>query len=71
VTGFEKASAETLRVIEQNLLAGLTRVAGTIVDGTFHTCGPKGSAPPSQSGQLTLVLLDGVRSELATRTEQT
>lgn len=67
MTGFEGATLTTLRTIERNLLAGLTRVADTITAGTFNTCGPKGSAPPAQSGHLTLALLAGVRRELATR----
>jgi hypothetical protein len=67
VTGFEGASPETLRAIECNLLAGLDVLAATVAAGTFHTVGPKGSAPPAQSGHLTLALLAGVRAELAGR----
>lgn len=70
MTGFEGASTKTLRTVERNLLRGLDVVAGTLAAGTFETCGPKGSAPPAQSGHLTLALLAGVRSELATRKEQ-
>lgn len=67
VTGFEQAPTETLTVIAGNLRSGLAVVADRIAAGTFHTVGAKGSAPPSQSGQLTLALLDGVQAELARR----
>lgn len=65
MTGFEGASTAALQAIERNLHAGLDVVAGHLAAGTFHTCGPKGAAPPSQSGRLTLALLDGVTAELA------
>lgn len=67
VTGFEQASTETLTVIAANLRRGLALVADRITAGTFHTVGPKGAAPPAQSGHLTLALLDGVLAELAAR----
>lgn len=67
MTGFEQASTETLTVIAGNLHRGLDVVAERIAAGTFHTVGPKGSAPPAQSGHLTLALLDGVQAELARR----
>lgn len=67
MTGFESASTVALRAIRRNLLDGLDTVAGHLAAGTFHTCGPKGAAPPSQSGRLTLALLDGVTAELETR----
>ncbi|RKR92637.1 hypothetical protein BDK92_7079 [Micromonospora pisi] len=67
--GFEAASTETLHTIRANLLAGLDRVAGHLAAGTFHRVGPKGSAPPAQSGLLTLALLEGVDAELAHRNE--
>lgn len=67
MTGFEQASTATLAAIAGNLRRGLDEVAARIAAGTFDTVGPKGSAPPSQSGQLTLALLDGVEAELATR----
>jgi hypothetical protein len=67
VTGFEHASQETLAVLRCNLLAGLDNVAASLAAGTFHVCGPKGSAPPAQSGHLTLALLDGVVAELNRR----
>lgn len=60
-------AAETLTVIRGNLLAGLERVADEVAAGTFHDVGPKGAAPPSQSGHLTLALLEGVEAELADR----
>lgn len=70
MTGFESASTSALRAIRLNLLGGLDVVAEHLAAGTFHTCGPKGAAPPSQSGRLTLALLDGVTTELAARREE-
>ncbi len=67
MTGFERASTKTLRVIQGNLRRGLDEIAQRIADGTFHTIGTKGAAPPSQAGQLTLALLDGVDDELSRR----
>lgn len=67
MSGFEGTSTETLTVIAGNLRRGLDVVADRIAAGTFHTVGAKGAAPPSQSGQLTLALLDGVQAELARR----
>ena len=67
MTGFEQASTATLMTIRSNLLSGLDAVAATLADGTFTTVGIKGTAPPSQSGQLTLALLAGVDAELARR----
>ncbi|GAA4439064.1 hypothetical protein [Phytohabitans houttuyneae] len=67
VTGFEGASTAALRTIRSNLLDGLDAVAGHLAAGTFDTCGPRGAAPPSQSGRLTLALLAGVTAELADR----
>lgn len=67
MNGFEGASTTALTTLRANLLEGLDAVAGHLAAGTFHTCGPKGAAPPSQSGRLTLALLAGVTAELATR----
>lgn len=60
-------STDALLVIRENLLRGLQLVADRIEDGTFHNVGPHGAAPPSQSGQITLALLEGVDAELADR----
>jgi hypothetical protein len=68
VNGFEQADTAVLLTIRGNLLGGLDRVAETIADGSFETVGPKGAAPPSQSGQTTLMLLAGLEAELARRT---
>lgn len=65
MTGFEGASTAALRTIQQDLLGGLDVVVAHLAAGTFHTCGPQGAAPPSQSGRLTLALLAGVTAELA------
>ena len=67
VTGFETATTATLEIIRANLLGGLDRVAASLEDGTFHTVGPKGEAPPVESGRTTLALLEHVESELAAR----
>lgn len=67
MTGFGHASDETLKTLQGNLLAGLDAVAATVAAGTFYTPGPKGSAPPAQSGHLTLALLNGVNAELGRR----
>jgi hypothetical protein len=67
VSGFGGYDTEVLTTIHANLLAGLDRVAESITDGTFHVVGPKGSAPPSQSGHLTLALIDGISAELERR----
>jgi len=67
VSGFAAADTAALSTIRTNLLAGLDLVAASIADGSFHTVGPKGSAPPSESGQLTLALLNGVDAELERR----
>ncbi|GAA2347268.1 hypothetical protein [Dactylosporangium salmoneum] len=70
MSGFAAAPTAALEAVRLNLLAGLDRVAGSLDDGTFTTCGPKGAAPPAQSGHLTLALLDGVDRELETRTDR-
>lgn len=67
MTGFEKASTETLEIIRRNLLAGLDRVSDALASGTFEQVGPKGAAPPSQSGQTTLALLTSIEAELTRR----
>ena len=67
----EDASTDTLLAVRDHLLAGLDVVAERLADGTFNVVGPKGSAPPSQSGQLTLALFYGVETELALRAAAT
>lgn len=61
------ATTDTLHTVQGNLLRGLDRVAASIAAGTFHTVGPKGAAPPAQSGHLTLTLLRIVETELTAR----
>lgn len=70
MSGFATTPTAALETIRGNLLAGLDRVAASLADGTFEVCGPKGAAPPAQSGHLTLALLDGVDAELETRTDR-
>ncbi len=67
MTGFESATTPVLLATRRNLLAGLDLVAAHLAGGTFETVGPKGAAPPSQSGRLTLALLNGVDAELERR----
>ena len=63
----EEATTEVLLAIQENLLKGLGVVAERLAAGTFHTSAKEGSAPPSQSGALTLILLLGVEDELESR----
>lgn len=69
--GVEAASDETLLVLRDNLLTGLSRVAEHLEAGTFDVVGEKGKAPPSQSGSLTLVLLVAVNNALVARGHET
>lgn len=71
MTGFEQHPTDVLLTTRARLLKGLNRVAETIQDGTFHTVGHKGQAPPSQSGQLTRIFLEEIDAELARRKETT
>ena len=66
-TGLEHEPTEILLALEANLLHGLDLVAASLDDGTFDLAREKGSAPPSQGGQITLGMLRAVRAELATR----
>lgn len=65
--GFEESSTEALLVIQENLLDGLEMVGKRVLAGTFRLSEKEGSAPPSQSGSLTLALLFGVEDELESR----
>lgn len=69
--GLTTARSETLLVIRDNLLAGLDRVAEARRDGTYDTPGPKGEAPPRESGCLTLALLGVVNATLVGRGYET
>jgi hypothetical protein len=66
-TGLEDESTDVLLTIEANLLRGLELVAASLDDGTFDVAREKGSAPPSEGGQITLGMLRTVRAELASR----
>jgi hypothetical protein len=66
-TGFGHVPTETLVAIRANLVAGLDLVAAHVKAGTFHDIPVGKSAPPSQSGQLTLALLEQVDAELDRR----
>jgi len=67
VDGRSTASTETLLDIQRNLLKGLGLVGEHLAAGTFKVSKKEGSAPPSQSGWLTLTLLLGVEDELEAR----
>jgi hypothetical protein len=51
---FTSTKTKDLLALWKNLKGGLDKVSESLVDGTFNTVGPKGEAPPSQSGQTTL-----------------
>lgn len=65
--GFSDCTDEVLLQLRKNMVKGLDEVAKTIENGTFTTPGTKGAAPPSQSGQLTLILLIAIQEELESR----
>jgi hypothetical protein len=67
LTGWERYTTAVLETTRARLLSGLDLVAGHVDAGTQHVIGHKGEAPPTQSGWLTLILLDGVDAELARR----
>lgn len=64
------ASTSALIAVRANLLHGLDLVAAHLEAGTFHTIAPGKASPPSQSGQLTLILLAGIDAELANRNRE-
>jgi hypothetical protein len=67
MSGFENATTDVLLITRGRLLQGLELVAKHVADGSFHTVGPKGEAPPSQAGQLTRIFLEEIGKELARR----
>ncbi|MFG1872065.1 hypothetical protein [Micromonospora arborensis] len=67
MTGLDRASTATLDTIRLNLHHGLRQVLEHQRAGTLHRVGPKGAAPPIESGALTLSLLVAVDEELAYR----
>ena len=67
MSGFGQYDIATLETIRDNLLRGIEQVGKAIDNGTFHRVGSKGEAPPSQSGQLTLILLTAIEEELESR----
>ena len=67
MTGHEETSTETLLVIQGNLLRGLGVIAEHLEAGTFEVSKKEGSAPPSQGGWITLILLLGIEDELEAR----
>lgn len=66
-TGFENAKTKTLLTLRENLLQGLSIVAGHLFVGTFEVSPKEGAAPPSQAGTLTLNLLLVLEDELESR----
>lgn len=63
----DETSVEALMAVRENLLRGLSAVGQHVEAGTFNVSKKEGSAPPSQSGWLTIVLLLGVEDELESR----
>jgi hypothetical protein len=68
-TGFSEKDTEVLLKIRSNLLNGLSEVDRQLQLGNFNLVGPKGAAPPSQAGHLTLALLLAIQEELTARGE--
>lgn len=64
---FSSIPTPTLLATWENLRKGLDEVNKSLQNGTFHKVGPKGAAPPSQSGQLTLAFALAVHAELSRR----
>lgn len=64
---FTSTKTKDLLALWKNLKGGLDKVSESLVDGTFNTVGPKGEAPPSQSGQTTLWFAMAVDRELTSR----
>ncbi len=64
---FSNIPTLTLLKTWSNLKKGLDLVAKSLEDGSFNTPREKGAAPPSQSGQLTLVFALAVDTELRKR----
>lgn len=63
----DRASTVTLETIRLNLHQGLRLVLAHQEAGTVRQVGPKGAAPPIESGALTLSLLIAIDEELAHR----
>lgn len=64
---FSKTETRVLLKTWSNLKEGLDKVDKSLRDGSFHTSGEKGAAPPSQSGQTTLWFALAVSAELTKR----
>ena len=64
---FTDTKTETLLKTWNNLKKGLDLVSDSLKDGSFHTVGDKGAAPPSESGQTTLWFALAVDAELTKR----
>lgn len=64
---FSKTDTKVLLKTWANLKKGLDAVNVIIKNGTFHTVGPKGAAPPSQAGHTTLWFALAVHQELTKR----
>lgn len=67
---FADVPTTTLVTLHRNLLAGLDEVVSHLAAGTFHTMPVGKASPPSQAGQLTLVLLQAVDAELEIRKDR-
>jgi len=64
---FTNTKTDVLLKTWKNLKKGLDKVSDSLEDGSFHTVGHKGAAPPSESGQTTLWFAMAVDQELTKR----
>jgi len=64
---FTNTTTATLLKTWNNLKKGLDKVSTSLEDGSFNAVGPKGAAPPSESGQTTLWFALAVDAELNRR----
>lgn len=64
---FSKTDTRVLLTTWNNLKSGLDKVDAATKNGTFNTVGPKGEAPPSQSGWTTQWFAKAVHAELHKR----
>lgn len=64
---FTNTPTKDLLAVWKKLKGGLDKVSDSLEKGTFHKVGPKGEAPPSQSGQTTLWFAVAVDNELTRR----
>ena len=64
---FSKTKTKVLLFLWDNQRQAFDTIAKSIEDGTFNTPKEKGGAPPSQAGQMNLVIALAVDNELNKR----